>query len=191
MGFLKWLHSWLGRQIGGRPTEVTPDDSRETVGKGTTADIVSLAHQDTIVEVDEDLLDRCKTQWQFGDWESLTKLSEPSIQNHPDRAKLALLAAAGHQQVGTMQDTHDWVRRAYTWGCKPKLIKQVLISGTHNTLARAAALVGDEKRSLAHFEASADTGSRYTSRLVTRVRVESQLTQLGLSGTPIPPRFSR
>lgn len=191
MRVLNWLHGWLGRLIGDRPGEVSLDDSRETGGKAATSDVVSFAHQDTIVEVDEDLFDRCKTQWQFGDWEGLTKLSELAIQNHPDRAKLALLAAAGHQQIGTMQDTHDWLRRAHAWGCKPRLIKQILISGTHNTLARAAALVGDEKRSLEHFEASAETGSRYTSGLVTRVRIESQLTQLGLSGTPMPPRFSR
>ena len=44
------------------------------------------------------LLDRAREQWQHGDWESLVDIAEIDLGHHPDRAKLALLAAAGYQQ---------------------------------------------------------------------------------------------
>ena len=43
---------------------------------------------------DEGLLDKAKTQWQRGDWDSLALLQRDALEYHPDRAKLALLAAA-------------------------------------------------------------------------------------------------
>ena len=49
---------------------------------------------------DSQLLDKAHTQWQFGDWAGLVALQRDSIETHPERAKLALLVAAGHQQVG-------------------------------------------------------------------------------------------
>ncbi len=44
------------------------------------------------VPYDENLLERARTQWQFGDWASLMKLERDTLQHHPDRAKLALLS---------------------------------------------------------------------------------------------------
>jgi hypothetical protein len=48
----------------------------------------------------ETLLDSAKAQWQDGNWEGLARMERGGLQSHPDRAKLALLAAAGHQQQG-------------------------------------------------------------------------------------------
>ena len=38
---------------------------------------------------DENLLERARTQWQFGDWNSFAQLDRDTLQHHPDRAKLA------------------------------------------------------------------------------------------------------
>ena len=48
-----------------------------------------------MVPYDENLLERSRTQWQFGDRASLAALDQTTLQHHPDRAKLTLLAAAG------------------------------------------------------------------------------------------------
>jgi hypothetical protein len=134
-----------------------------------------------LVPYDESLLDRSRTQWQFGDWESLCALTRNELQHHPDRAKLALLTAAGYQQIGDMTETKAWVRLAGEWGCNQKLINQILIAGAQNTLARAAALAGQDKKALELFEAAIDTGSPNSDRLIKRARAAHQFEQLGLS----------
>jgi hypothetical protein len=84
-------------------------------------------HEDAqhVVPYDENLLERSRTQWHFGDWESLAKLERDTLQHHPDRAKLALLAAAGHLQQGNSQEARQFTRLAQDWGCSKKLISQI------------------------------------------------------------------
>jgi hypothetical protein len=133
------------------------------------------------VPYDENLLERSRTQWQFGDWESLCALSRNELQHHPDRSKLAILAAAGHQQIGEMSETKAWVRLASEWGCSQRLIRQILIAGAQNTIARAAALSGLDQKALLLFEAAVDSGSPNADRLVKQARVAHQFEQLGLT----------
>lgn len=134
-----------------------------------------------LVPYDESLLERSRTQWQFGDWKTLTQLQRETLQHHPDRAKLALLAAAGHQQLGDMQVTRQFVRLAQEWGCNKKLVSQILIAGVHNTLGRAAVIHGRQQKALQHFEKAVKiaipTGDW---RLLSQARVREELTQLGL-----------
>jgi hypothetical protein len=112
-----------------------------------------------LVPFDENLLERSRTQWQFGDWASLAKLDRDTLQHHPDRAKLALLAAAGHQGLGNAAEARQHTRLAIDWGCSKKLVTQILISGVHNTLGRAAAVSGQEQRAHKHFQASIEAGA--------------------------------
>jgi hypothetical protein len=127
------------------------------------------------------LLQRAMTQWQFGDWKSLSQLDLPTLRNHPDRAQLALYAAAGHQQTGDVEQTKRCIRLAASWGCSPTLIKQVLISGVHNALGRVAAKLGQPACSHRHFEAAIDTGSPDSDRLVKQARAtyQQQMTEDG------------
>ena len=135
---------------------------------------------DNVMPFDEGLLDRARTQWQFGDWLALAQLSEEQIQYHPDRAKLALLSASGRQQAGDAAEGKRYMRLAMDWGCNPRLVKQILISGMHNSLGRAAAILGQEQQAFKHFEAAIDTGSPNADRLVKAARVSFQLNQLGI-----------
>jgi predicted O-methyltransferase YrrM len=105
-----------------------------------------------LVPYDENLLERSRTQWQFGDWDSLAKLERDTLQNHPDRAKLALLAAAGKLQIGRGDEARQYVRLAQNWGVDKKHISQILIAGVHTTLGRATALGYEPNKSLRHFE---------------------------------------
>ena len=141
-----------------------------------------------IVPYDENLLERSRTQWQFGDWETLAAISREELQHHPDRAKLALLAAAGHSQIGDMERARQFTRLADDWGVSKKLISQVLVSGVFNSLGRAYAHGKDVDRSVAYFDRAIATGSPTSDvRLVSHARTRQQLASLGLNQSFIEP----
>lgn len=152
------------------------------IEKATTPDIESFGpNPSELVPYDENLLERSRTQWQFGDWESLAKLERDTLQHHPDRAKLALLAAAGHQQLGNMAAARQFTRLAQDWGCSKRLVSQILIAGVHNTLGRATASIGKSTNALKHFEAAIATGTPGSDiRLLIQARVDEQLRKMGL-----------
>lgn len=130
---------------------------------------------------DENLLERSCSQWQFGDWASLIRLEREALQQHPDRAKLALLAAAGHLQNGDVQAARQFTRLAQDWGCSKTLISQILISGVYNNLGRASLLSGQATRAKHHFNQAISTGSPDCSvKLITQARVRHQSELLGM-----------
>jgi tetratricopeptide (TPR) repeat protein len=101
------------------------------------------------------------------------------LQHHPDRAKLAILAAAGLAQQGSSEIARQFVRLAQQWGCPPNIIAGVMVAGVYNNIGRASALSGDQPRSLRHFEASVALGSPHSDhRLLARARVQEQEAQL-------------
>jgi hypothetical protein len=128
---------------------------------------------------DETLLERSRTQWQFGDWKSLSTIDIANIQCHPDRAKLALLAATAHLQLGNTTIARTFTHLAKEWGCPKNLINQLLIAGVHNSLGRAAALTGKESKAYEHFCHSVTLGIPGSEvRLLAPARANLQLTQL-------------
>ncbi|MEF8698119.1 MAG: Stf0 family sulfotransferase [Candidatus Accumulibacter sp. UW20] len=134
-----------------------------------------------VVPYDERLLERSRTQWQFGDWDSLVKLDRETLQHHPDRAKLALLAAAGHLQTDSGGPAKQFIRLAQDWGCSRKLMAQILAAGVHNSLGRAATICGQQARALQHFETAIAVGTPGAEpNLLANARVVEQYRQLGL-----------
>jgi tetratricopeptide (TPR) repeat protein len=105
-----------------------------------------------LVPYDAALLERVRSQWQLGDWESLAKLNCAELEHHPDRAKLALLAAAGRMQVGDKTEARRYFQIAKEWGCDKKLISRVMIAAVHDSLARAYLIEGDNARAVNHFQ---------------------------------------
>jgi len=123
---------------------------------------------------DENLLNRARTQWQFGDWQSLAALDRNILQHHPDRAKLALLAAAGHLQLGDTRVARQFISLAKEWGCTKKLISQILISGVYNSLGCVSASCGQNKRALEHIETAVAMGTPGGNvRLLAQERVHN------------------
>ncbi|MBV2208075.1 MAG: hypothetical protein KUL77_00735 [Thermomonas sp.] len=133
------------------------------------------------VAYDENLLERARTQWQFGDWDSLARLDRDILQHHPDRAKLALLAAAGRLQTHRADEARHFIRLAQDWGVSKKLMAQILAAGVHNSLGRAAALGNKPQRALQHFEAALSTGTPGSDpRLLAPTLARHEMQQLGL-----------
>lgn len=125
-------------------------------------------------------LARAKSQWLVGDWNALCELGADTIATHPERDRLALLVACAHQQRADHELARDYTRRAIGWGCDPKLVARLLISGVHNTLGRVAALKADNSSIDSHFtEALAVTGDS-ESGLATPTRAVRELADLGL-----------
>lgn len=120
-------------------------------------------------------------QWQFGDWESLIQLDEAALANHPDRAKLALLAASAHQQLSDHVTARRLIHLANVWGCDRKTLARLLISGVHNTLGRAAALAHDDAHALEHFRSAVD-GVSGDTKLACQARSVREVARLGLYG---------
>jgi hypothetical protein len=163
----------------------------QPTGNQQAADVVVVedTHQGIgtqLVPYDENLLERSRTQWQFGDWQSLTQLQRETLQHHPDRAKLAALVAGAHQQVGDMSAARQFTRLAQDWGCSKKLISQVLIAGVHNTLGRASAIGGRSQQALQHFENAAKIAAPGAdARLLVQARMHEELNQLDLPALKI------
>ena len=129
--------------------------------------------------LDETLLDRANTQWQFGDWAGLAEIELEALHHHPDRAKLALLAAEGHLQLGQMPEARALLKEAQAWGVAPKIVHRVLIGGVYNTLGKASVLKGQVHEAMEQFSTSvriAMPGAEH--RLSTKVRALQQVEQL-------------
>lgn len=126
-------------------------------------------------------LPTAREQWQRGDWAALADMTLDQLQDHPDRAKLALLAAAGHMQLGRNDQGADCLRQAKAWGCNPQLMRQVVIAGVHNTLGKAAALADMPDRADQHFAASLRTVMPMQSgKQQINLRRETQMQPLEL-----------
>lgn len=156
---MKWLRNLVGSpRRDPKPASIALPDRPDSATRHDMA-MFTDEQAGTIIPYDPNLLERAKTQWQFGDWQSLVAIDQNGLDHHPDRARLALLAAAGHAQVGNMADAQHLFQLAEEWGCSKRLIGQILIAGVHNSLGRAAAHMGQEARALVHFEKSVTIGA--------------------------------
>lgn len=123
------------------------------------------------------------TQWQYGNWEALVQIDDETLQTHPDWATLALLAAAGHLQCGNPEKAQLLIELAKADAAYPKhLLSRVLLSGIHNSLARALSRGGEHVRALDHFKMAVQHGgtSGHDADLLLEVRIAHEYRKQGL-----------
>lgn len=170
--------NWLRRLFGAEPRKPKSDATALTAPSASTeneATVLMEEHIGTIVPYDEHLLERARTQWQFGDWQSLAAIGRDNLEHHPDRAKLVLLVAVGRLQIGASDEARQLLQLAQDWGCSRRLIAQTLISGTYNSLGRAAIAGHQENRALSHFSQAVALGAPGSdTKLLTQARVMTQ-----------------
>lgn len=169
-------HVFLGRQgdavnraADNDPSAASASQASAVVASDTDAaafETNAISHTDpqfnaitTFPFYDENLLDCCITQWKFGDWPSLVKISKEQLEHHPEREKLAILVAAGHFQVGSIEVAREFTQTAIAWGCSQRLVSQILVAGVHNSLGRAAVLSQEPDRALSHFKEAITIGA--------------------------------
>lgn len=95
-------------------------------------------------------LPAAREQWQRGDWASLASLTLDELQDHPDRAKLALLAGASFYRYGQLEEAKEFLIQSKKWGCSDSIIRKMLLATTHSTLGNAYSIIGNEDKKLAH-----------------------------------------
>jgi FkbM family methyltransferase len=149
----------------------TPDASNTKASEHSAA---------TPLEDEAPMLERARTHWQLGEWSALASLADRPLEQHSDRAKLALLAAVALAQTGDTLGSRRLARQAQDWDCDRRLFAQVLIGGVYNSLARAASLLGDEACATDHFESSiALVNPRASIDTLARARNINEKVRLG------------
>lgn len=108
----------------------------------------------TLLPDDGTLLEQSRLYWLVGEWDRLAQLAETDLDSHPDRAKLALLAAGALAQLGQSDAARRLAHQARDWGCDPALMARVLLGGAYNSLGRVAQLLGDASEAARFFETS-------------------------------------
>ncbi|MBC7477366.1 MAG: hypothetical protein H7317_04635 [Pseudorhodobacter sp.] len=129
---------------------------------------------------DRMLLETSRLQWQRGDWAELAAIQAATLTHHPDRARLALIVAAAHGQLGDTGLARAFAKAALDWGCSRAVVAQVLISSAHNGLARVATCL-DDPSAPAHFTAALHlVEANGDVALLSRIRQVAETTRLGL-----------
>ena len=116
-----------------------------------TGSAIARAHDDALFERPP-LLESSRTKWQYGEWRDLATIPTEGLENHPDRAKIALLIGAAKAQLGEIPAARALLRQARDWGCRRELIARVLTSAVYNSLGRVAVCLEDDEGARRHFE---------------------------------------
>lgn len=128
-----------------------------------------------------DLLETCRTKWQYADWSGLAEVKEELIVGDEARGKVALLVAIAQAQSGGMKQARYFARRAVEWGSPRETVARFLISSVHNSLARAGLGLEDDAVAKSHFKnAIALVEPHGDHDLLTQIRVTRENMCLGL-----------
>ena len=157
-------------------TEPTDDWAVE----GRTEAPVAAKRDDALFE-HPPLLESSRTKWQYGEWRDLAEIPLDSLEEHPDRAKIALLIGAAKAQLGEIPAARSLLRQAHVWGCRRELIARVLTSVVHNSLGRIAVCLEDDQGAASHFEAALTlVEPRADAPLLARTRRVRETARMGL-----------
>lgn len=96
--------------------------------------------------------------WQLGEWSRLASISEELIRSHPKRDELALYVAAGHSQLGGINELRRLANLAMEWECSKRHLSQILISGAQNSLGCVYSVLGCSDKAKFYFNESIQTG---------------------------------
>lgn len=134
---------------------------------------------------DDQQLARAQTQWQFGDWESLKALQPlletEQMQDHPDRAALALYGAAGHFQVGDLSLAKACLKDAMAHGLDKNAVKKILLSGIYNSLGRTCAIAEENSKAKKYYEQAVSIGlKKGDQKLIAKARIKAETEKLDI-----------
>lgn len=118
--------------------------------------------------------------WVAGNWDALLRIDAASIEEHPQRDRVALLVACAHLQQGSAAQADQYARKALQWGCDPRLAARLMLSGLHNTLGRIEALRSNEERAVHHFETALGLTGDRDSKTAAHGRAVREMARLGL-----------
>lgn len=173
---------WMIAKRGAETQSKVADESRASVKTGQLGSVVSSVMEGRelfATSYDEGLLDQAKFLWAQGEWFRLIALDISDLEPNPDRAKLCLVVACAHLQLAQSKEARVYLDHALRWGCDKNLLSQLLVSGVHNTLGRAAAASGNLEKLNLHFrEAVQGLGNGSAIAHLAQKRCENELSQI-------------
>ncbi|MGR4068053.1 hypothetical protein [Billgrantia sp. C5P2] len=122
--------------------------------------------------------------WQYwikGEWGALVKVDKAMLDQHPDRAELISLAAAGYQQLEDVDNEQRCIQLALDWGIAKAWLKALLVSGIQNRMARAATLARRYEEASYYFSRAMEVRSMTHApelNLALEERIKYQLADL-------------
>lgn len=129
---------------------VADPNKRKTAVSGGDKGETPSDQSDALFHAGE-LMHHARNAWEQADWAGLADLATHPLHAEPERARLALLAAAGAAQQGAFDEARRMLAEALSAGCSSRLASQVLVSGAYNSLGRAALAYGDDKKASSLF----------------------------------------
>ncbi len=136
-------------------TRIPNIKQRKNISISVNQDLKEFKNLNSRKEVNnKKLYEQARTQWQIGDWASLTTLDQETISENPSRSKLALLVASGWMQCGDHELAKKYILLAKEWGANKIIITRILTAGVHNNLGHASMIINQENRAYKHYERS-------------------------------------
>lgn len=134
---------------------------------------------------EDERLQLAKTLWVEGNWLKLIELGD-TTENSTHKSEISMYIATAYAQQGDLEKARQYWEQAAEGEAGTNLNSQqqgyrLLLSGVHNSLARAKAVNGELYQSQSHWDKSVGlviTGPQ--QRLAKQVRAKYQLKQLGL-----------
>lgn len=136
------LIAWVRGKLRARRMEIQalPSNNSKRISGLEKLGGYGLVHGYTriMTEAERLLLENARSDWISENWVALARLDRQDYEDHPERAKLALLHAAGHFQVGTVSEARECIDLAINWGVGRTQVTLVLTKGVTKSLNTAS-----------------------------------------------------
>lgn len=127
------------------------------------------------------MLERANLHWELEDWPSLLDMNMELLENHPDRAELALYIGVAYINSGNREISKKFVDLSIKWGVDKTLLFKVFVAGVHATLARANLAANKNDNAFRHYERSIGLFKPYQSvRLLSETKMSHDAIKMGL-----------
>ena len=131
-----------------------------TTAQNLTAITGSYQSASQVSPVSEESDAQCRqaqADWCKGNWEALAKLDNADLASDPQRIKMGVYAACGHQQLGDGGAEQRCAQAVIRWGGDKAPIKRFLLSGIYNRLAKANVYACNYDEALRYFRKALST----------------------------------
>lgn len=159
-------------------SRAAPTNTALVINENATMPSNDAAKEQQHLQTRHELFSRCLTQWQFGDWERLIKVGLEDLCILPQRATLALMVGAAHQQRGNFESAKSFFQEARAWGGTKQQLAGMAVASLHSTFARAALIDGDSKKAIVHLEAALNFGGLGDVALLAPARLQVEINSL-------------
>lgn len=115
------------------------------------------------------------TQWQFGDWENLSKITFNELENCEDKGKLSILVALAWLQLGEVEKGKEYIAYSLKNGCHKDIVLRLLASGVYQSLGAIDKILGKSDSALEKFRQAIEIASPNTAvDLTANARLKNQ-----------------